>query len=169
MIIYFYDSSKVGLAARALRDGRFTANICPLLHPRDVPETPFVFLVHLARDTEKGMKFVTRYWISAHPEMKRFPGGEGTVALMSKMGLTDQDKMEALAYEMAVHDMTAFDQLAQPPRRTQRIRAGHVVQGLGKLSAGPIGAGASVLLKRNKSHHGRPARSPIGRSGPLLR
>jgi 2,4-diacetylphloroglucinol hydrolase len=51
-----------------------------------------------------------RFWIGGHPEFRRFPGGDKAASVMAPAGL-GQDKMENLAYEMAVHDMTEFAHL----------------------------------------------------------
>jgi len=78
----------------------------------DAPDTTFMFMLHLARDTDRGLELFSRYWIGAHPEFKRFPGGVDAPALMNKMGM-NSETLERLAYEMSVHDMTEFNQLAR--------------------------------------------------------
>ena len=71
-----------------------------------------MLMLHLARDTPAGMELFSRYWIGAHSEFARFPGGSETPALLSRMGM-NVETIERLAYEMAVHDMTEFAQLGR--------------------------------------------------------
>ena len=69
-----------------------------------------MLMLHLALDTPAGMELFSRYWIGAHPEFIRFPGGRNAPALLTKMGM-NAAAVERLAYEMAVHDMTEFAHL----------------------------------------------------------
>ena len=71
-----------------------------------------MLMLHLARDTERGLELISRYWIGAHPEFIRFQGGSDAPALLGKMEM-DRDAIENLAYEMSVHDMTEFNLLAR--------------------------------------------------------
>ena len=69
---------------------------------------------------------MSRYWIGAYPEFIRFPGGRDTPALLARMGM-DGDSMERLAYDMAVHDLTEFADLAHPARRSCGVRKGVIM------------------------------------------
>ena len=112
IIIHFAPPTSLGLDEGALRRTRFTTSASGTICVADAPDTTFMFMLHLARDTPAGMELLSRYWIGAHPEFVRFPGGRDTAALLAKMGM-DADAMERLAYEMAVHDMTEFAHLGR--------------------------------------------------------
>ncbi|AQS41144.1 MAG: 2,4-diacetylphloroglucinol specific hydrolase PhlG [Candidatus Tokpelaia hoelldobleri] len=112
MVIHFTDPVELGFDANAYKRAGFTANASGIIKPATDPNTPFIFMVHLARDTDRGLELFSRYWIGAHPQMRRFPGGADTAALVSKMGLS-KDSVEQTAYDMAVHDMTEFNHLAR--------------------------------------------------------
>ena len=112
IIMHFTDPTELGLDAAALRRAQITASASATIRVADAPETTFMFMLHLARDTAGGLELFSRYWIGTHPEFARFPGGSDGPALLKKMGM-DGDSLETLAYEMSVHDMTEFNQLAK--------------------------------------------------------
>ncbi len=112
IVIHFAPPESLGLDKAALRRAGFTTSASGTIRIADAPDTTFMLMLHLARDTPAGMELFSRYWIGAHPEFVRFPGGRDTPALLSRMGMT-ADAIERLAYEMAVHDMTEFAQLGR--------------------------------------------------------
>lgn len=111
LIMHFTEPTELGLDAAVLRRAGITASASATIRVADAPEITFMFMLHLARDTDRGLELFSRYWIGAHPEFKRFPGGADGPALLKKMGM-DRHSLETLAYEMAVHDMTEFNHLA---------------------------------------------------------
>ncbi len=111
IIIHFTDPVELGFRPEVLHNAGITASASGPISVADAPDTTFMFMLHLARDTERGMELFSRYWIGAHPEFKRFQGGADAPALLKTMGM-DSGSLEALAYEMSVHDMTEFNQLA---------------------------------------------------------
>lgn len=112
IVIHFTDPAKLGLDTAALARAGFKASASGTIRIAEAPDTTFMLMLHLARDTEHGLELFSRYWIGAHPEFKRFQGGADAPALMSKMGM-NHEAIERLAYEMSVHDMTEFNQLAR--------------------------------------------------------
>ena len=54
------------------------------------PDT--MFKLHLARDTDRGLELFSRYWIGAHREFKRFPGGADAPALMDEMSMNSETR-----------------------------------------------------------------------------
>lgn len=112
IVIHFAPPASLGLNEQALRRGGFTTSTSGTIRIADAPDTTFMLMLHLARDTPAGMELFSRYWIGAHPEFARFPGGSETPALLSRMGM-NAETIERLAYEMAVHDMTEFAQLGR--------------------------------------------------------
>ena len=111
IIIRFTNPIELGFRPEVLQRAGITASASGPISIADAPDTTFMFMLHLARDTERGMELFSRYWIGAHPEFKRFQGGAKAPALLQKMGM-DSRSVETLAYEMSVHDMTEFNQLA---------------------------------------------------------
>ncbi len=111
IVIHFTDPVELGFDKALLRRSRFTTGACGTIRLAEAPETTFMLMVHLARDTGRGLELLSRYWIGAHPEFKRFQGGSDAPALLGKTGM-DRTAMEMLAYEMSVHDMTEFSTLA---------------------------------------------------------
>ena len=116
IVIHFTDPAELGLDKMAMVRAGFKASASGTIRIADAPDTTFMLMLHLARDTERGLELFSRYWIGAHPEFNRFQGGADAPALMTKMGM-DREAIERLAYEMSVHDMTEFNQLARilPP------------------------------------------------------
>ena len=112
IVIHFAPPGSLGLDDGALRRSGFTTSASGTIRVADAPDTTFMFMLHLARDTPEGMELLSRYWIGAHPEFVRFPGGRDTPALLARMGM-DADAVERLAYEMAGHDMTEFAHLGR--------------------------------------------------------
>ncbi|MHC5307617.1 DAPG hydrolase family protein [Bartonella sp. LJL80] len=112
IIIHFTDPGELGLDAAALKRAGFTASASGTISIAEAPDTTFMLMLHLARDTDRGLELYSRYWIGAHEEFKRFKGGADAPSLMNKMGMNAQ-ALEMLAYEMSVHDMTEFNQLAR--------------------------------------------------------
>jgi 2,4-diacetylphloroglucinol hydrolase len=110
IIIHFNDPVELGLDRDTLKRNGFTASASGTIRLGFAPDTTYMLMLHLARDTERGLELVTRYWIGTHPEFARFPGGTNGAALVAKMGL-NEESFETTAYEMAVHDMTEFNQL----------------------------------------------------------
>ena len=112
IVIHFAPPETLGLDEASLRRAGFTTSASGTIRVADAPDTTFMLMLHLARDTPAGMELLSRYWIGAHPEFVRFPGGRNGPALLSRMGM-DAEAVERLAYEMAVHDMTEFAQLGR--------------------------------------------------------
>ena len=110
--IHFTDPVALGFDAASLKRSGFTTSASGTLRISDAPDTTFMVMLHLAKDTDRGLELLSRYWIGAHPEFARFPGGADAPALMRRMGM-DRSAIEALGYEMAIHDMTEFSQLAR--------------------------------------------------------
>ena len=112
IVIHFAPPASLGLDEQALRRAGFTTSASGTIRVADAPDTTFMFMLHLARDTLAGMELLSRYWIGAHPEFVRFPGGSDAPALLSRMGM-NAESIEQLAYDMAVHDMTEFAHLGR--------------------------------------------------------
>ena len=112
IVIHFASPASLGLDEDALRRAGLTTSASGTIRVADAPDTTFMFMLHLARNTRAGMELFSRYWIGAHPEFARFPGGRHAPALLSRLGM-DTDAIERLAYEMAVHDMTEFAHLGR--------------------------------------------------------
>ena len=112
LVLHFTDPVELGFDAAALRRAGIKASASATIRVADTPDTTFMFMLHLARDTDRGMELFSRYWIGAHPEFKRFPGGTDAPALLRTMGM-DRHSLETLAYELSVHDMTEFSHLAK--------------------------------------------------------
>jgi hypothetical protein len=110
IVIHFTDPVKLGLDAAALKRAGFTANASGVIYTEAAPDAMFILMVHLARDTDRGLELFSRYWIGAHPEFARFPGGAQSASLLNKMGMS-KDAIASIGYEMAVHDMTEFNVL----------------------------------------------------------
>lgn len=111
IVIHFTDPTELGVDARALRRAGITTSCSGTIRVADAPDTTFMLMLHLARDTDRGMELFSRYWIGAHPAFERFPGGRDAPSLLNRMGM-DAVAVERLAYEMAVHDLTEFNQMA---------------------------------------------------------
>jgi hypothetical protein len=110
LLIRFTDPTKLGLDTAAMKRAGFTASASGTVGPQQVPEATNSLMLHLGRDVDGGMELVSRYWIGAHPELKRFKGGEMAAGVMKHAGFNDQIA-EATAYELAVHDMIEFNHL----------------------------------------------------------
>ena len=112
IVMHFADPGDLGLDRAALRRAGFTACACATIRIAEAPDTTFMFMLHLARDTGRGLELFSRYWIGAHPEFARFPGGSDAPALLGRLGMNEA-AIANLSYEMAIHDMTEFAQLAR--------------------------------------------------------
>lgn len=110
--IHFSHPRDLGLDEEALKRGEFTASASGYAAFGMAPDVTSSLMLHLARDTNAGLELFSRYWIGAHPELRRFPGAEKATELVARMGL-DKDGALQMAYDMAVHDMTEFNQLAR--------------------------------------------------------
>ena len=75
IVIHFAPPASLGLDEQALRRAGFTTSASGTIRVADAPDTTFMFMLHLARDTPAGMELLSRYWIGAHPEFVRFPAG----------------------------------------------------------------------------------------------
>ncbi len=111
IIIHFTDPIELGFSPESLQCAGITASASGAVSIAGSPDTTFMFMLHLARDTEHGLELFSRHWMGAHPEFKRFQGGSQAPALLQRMGM-DSRSLETLAYDMSVHDMTEFNQLA---------------------------------------------------------
>lgn len=110
--IHFTTPSEIGLDEAALKAAGFTISASGYCCFGMAPEITTMLMVHLGRDTDQGMEWVSRYWIGTHPAMRRFPGGDKAAALFEKLGM-DKDGLLNLAYELSVHDMTEYTNLAR--------------------------------------------------------
>jgi 2,4-diacetylphloroglucinol hydrolase len=110
IIIHFTDPVDLGFDPAVLKRAGITANASGTIRPAAAPDTTFILMVHLARDTNRGLELFSRYWIGAHPEFKRFAGGSNASGLLDKMGM-GKEAIESMAYEMAMHDLTEFNVL----------------------------------------------------------
>ncbi|QEW22615.1 hypothetical protein LA6_004847 [Marinibacterium anthonyi] len=111
LLIRFSDPAKIGFDPAAFKRAGFTANASGIVSPAQAPDVVNSLMVHIARDIDGGMELVSRYWIGAHPELRRFDGAEKAEAMLSQIGWNDQ-VAEMTAYELAVHDMIEFNHLA---------------------------------------------------------
>jgi len=111
ILIRFMDPAKLGFDMAAYKRAGFTANASGIVGPAQAPDVINSMMIHIARDVEGGAELVSRYWIGAHPELRRFNGAEKAAGMMAKVGWNDQIA-EMTAYELAVHDMVEFSHLA---------------------------------------------------------
>jgi 2,4-diacetylphloroglucinol hydrolase len=109
--IHFQSPEELGLNPAFIEAGGFAFNASAWNAPSFAPDTAFSLMIHLGRDTEQGFEFISRYWIGAHADLNRYPGGEHAPAVLETMGF-GPDELEGLAYELSVHDMTEFHHLA---------------------------------------------------------
>lgn len=112
ILIHFTDPAELGLDKAAFEKAGFVSASGHISIGGVDPDTTFMFMLHLARDTSRGLELFSRYWIGPHPELKRLPGGANAKSVLDKLGM-NKESIEMLAYEMAVHDMTEFNQLAR--------------------------------------------------------
>jgi hypothetical protein len=111
LLIRFTDPAKLGFDAGAFKRAGFTANASGIVGPAQATDVINSMMIHIGRDVDGGMELVSRYWIGAHPELRRFAGAEKAAGMMQKVGFNDQ-VAEMTAYELAVHDMIEFNHLA---------------------------------------------------------
>lgn len=111
-IIHFSEPADLGFDPQLMRLAGFTASASAICFSTSAPDIPFTLMVHIARDTEAGMELISRYWIGAHSDMARFNNADKTPALLQEMGFNEQ-VLEAMAYEMSIHDMTEFNHLTR--------------------------------------------------------
>ncbi|RMG32491.1 MAG: 2,4-diacetylphloroglucinol hydrolase [Gammaproteobacteria bacterium] len=111
-IIHFKDPAELGFDPAAMRAAGFTASASGLISPTAAYGVITSLMVHIARDTAQGMELISRYWIGAHPELKRFKGA-AMAGIALKLAGFDEEAAENAAHELAVHDMIEFEHLAR--------------------------------------------------------
>jgi 2,4-diacetylphloroglucinol hydrolase len=112
IIIHFMEPTEFGIDGALLARGGFKASASGTIRLASDPDTTFMIVLHLARDTDRGLELYSRYWIGPNPRFGRFQGGANAPALFRRMGMS-KETIRDLAYEMSVHDMTEFNQLAR--------------------------------------------------------
>ena len=111
VILTYKDPTELGVDATVLKRAGITASQSSNGSLAEAPDITVSLILHLVRETASGLELFSRYWLGAHPSFQRFPGGDKAPALLAKVGL-DQARIENMAYEVAVHDMTEFTHLA---------------------------------------------------------
>ncbi len=113
-IAVFVPPEQFGFDEKLLKEQNISFSASGWAHPVGVDNVANAILIHLARNVEGGVEMFSYYWITPHVEFSRISGiegaGERAVAGAKQQGLTN-DVVEAIAYEMAVHDMTEFTHL----------------------------------------------------------
>ena len=109
--IDFQHPGTLGLDPDLYREAKIDGSISALMSLSDHPRVPVSLMVHLFKEVQGGMYLTSRYWVGSHPSMARFPGAEKAAALLGEKGFGAAG-LEALAYELAVHDLCEFNHLA---------------------------------------------------------
>ena len=76
IVIHFTAPEALGLDGAALRRLGFTTSASGTIRVADAPDTTFMLMLHLARDTPAGLELLSRYWIGG----KRCGGGTWRLA-----------------------------------------------------------------------------------------
>lgn len=111
-VIRFVDPSHLGFNMAKFRAAGFEASASGLLEMPGLPDITVGMMVHIVRPTKGGMELFNRYWLGSHPDLWRFPGADQAGGLFAGVGM-DEVRMESVAYELAVHDMTEWNNLAR--------------------------------------------------------
>lgn len=111
-IINFTDPAVLGFDMGKFSAAGFAASASGLLELPGVPDVTVGMMIHIVRPVEGGMELVSRYWLGSHPALRRFPGAEKACELFASVGI-DAEKMRNTAYELSVHDMTEWNNLAR--------------------------------------------------------
>ena len=110
--IRFMDPAKIGIDSQQYRAAGFRASASGLLEVPGIPHVTIGMMVHIVRPTAGGMELVSRYYLGTHPALRRFPGADQAGEVLEKGGMT-RERMELFAYELSVHDMTEWNNLAR--------------------------------------------------------
>jgi hypothetical protein len=110
--IRFTDPVHLGIDREQMKKGGYTASASALLEVPGVPGVTVGIMIHMVRPSTGGMELLSRYYLGAHPALKRFPNAQQAPAVLHKGGLT-AERLEYIAYELAIHDMTEWNNLAK--------------------------------------------------------
>jgi 2,4-diacetylphloroglucinol hydrolase len=111
-IINFTDPAVLGFDPASMKAAGFAASASGLLEMPGLPDVTVGMMVHIVRPVPGGMELVSRYWLGSHPELRRFPGAEKAADLFASVGM-NAEKLGNTAYELSVHDMTEWNNLAR--------------------------------------------------------
>ncbi|WP_438382339.1 hypothetical protein ABHV46_01030 [Asaia sp. BMEF1] len=111
--IRFCDPSILGVDMNRYAAAGFQASASGLLELPGHPDITIGLMIHMVRPTSTGMELFSRYWIGAHPALARFPGADKGKELLAGAGMDDAEQLKLMAYELAVHDMSEFNNLAR--------------------------------------------------------
>lgn len=110
--IRFCDPTELGFDAEKYRKAGFEGSASGKLEFPGMPHVTNGMMVHIVRPVEGGMELISRYWVGSHPDLRRFPGADQSAPIFAEVGM-DAAKMEMVAYELSVHDMTEWNHLAR--------------------------------------------------------
>lgn len=113
-VIHFTDPVQLGLDKALLEKHNLTFSASGWAASFDRPDIPNTLMLHIGRDVSDGFELYSCYFIGAHKAWSAVSGiergGERAVAEAKAAGV-NRETLEAVSYEMAVHDMTEFTQL----------------------------------------------------------
>lgn len=110
--IRFMDPTRLGIDSDAIRSGGFAASASGLLEVPGFPHITVGMMLHMVRPNETGMELLSRYYLGSHPALRRFPGSDQAHSLLQQGGMTPE-RMELVAFELSIHDMTEWNNLAR--------------------------------------------------------
>lgn len=110
-VIRFTDPTVLGFDLAKLKKAGIEGSASGLLEVPGLRDVTVGVMVHLVRSIPGGMELISRYWLGSHPELARFPGANKAPEILAGAGM-NAEKMEQVAYELAVHDMTEWHNLA---------------------------------------------------------
>ncbi|MEY4762357.1 MAG: 2,4-diacetylphloroglucinol specific hydrolase PhlG, partial [Pseudomonadota bacterium] len=110
--IRFLDPSRLGIDMAGFHAAGYRASASGLLEVPGVGGITVGLMLHIVRPVADGMELLSRYYLGTHPALQRFPGAAQAAMLLEKGGMT-RDKLEAMGYELSVHDMTEWNNLAR--------------------------------------------------------
>ncbi|MGE0971712.1 DAPG hydrolase family protein [Klebsiella sp. WOUb02] len=114
-VIHFMDPVDIGLSPTILEKNNLKFSASGWSHPFDHPDSASTLMLHIGRDVENGFELFTCYFIGGHKEFSRIskiPGsGENALLGLINSGV-NKDTIIDMSYEMAMHDLTEFTNLA---------------------------------------------------------
>lgn len=110
--IRFCPPADLGFDPAKFSKAGYEASASGILEFPGIPHVTNGMMVHIVRPVEGGMELISRYWVGSHPALSRFPGEGKAAEIFADVGMT-AEKMELVAYELAVHDMTEWNHLAR--------------------------------------------------------
>ncbi|MFC0142529.1 DAPG hydrolase family protein [Erwinia mallotivora] len=113
-IIHFTDPVALGIDKALLERHNLRFSASGWATQADRPDIANTLMLHIGRDVAGGFELYSCYFIGIHQQFSRISGlPQPDVRATAEAAGMNRQTLEALSYEMAVHDMTEFTQLGR--------------------------------------------------------